>query len=146
MSIVLADTQLHGSRSRDLERQSALDINTLFAVRRNVSAEYSAYDDLSSSIAVSALNLMKVGTMAFEEKWEYSPADHRHGNYTNVSADVRYSEGGDGIKLGTLSVGEEGTEGFKPGKYVVKDIFCPLIENPVPAEPEYGTLRFMYST
>lgn len=85
MSIELSDTQLHGYRSQDLEPQWKIDQNTLFAVHHGLSSWRSSYGTVSSDVKISALAMMKVGSMAFEETWEYSPSAHNHGNYTNVA-------------------------------------------------------------
>lgn len=147
MGIDLSDTRLHGSRSRDLERQDRIDADTLFAVHRGANTKHSTYDDLSSTAAVSALALMKVGTMAFEEKWEYSLSSHDHGNYTSVSAWTLYKTGTATTPIvGTLSVGDVCVEGLKRGQCTVMSVYVPAIDNPIPEEPAYGTLRFMYST
>ena len=85
MSIELSDTQLHGYRSQDLELQRKIDHDTLFAVHHGLSSLHSSYSTISSDVKISALAMMKVGSMAFEEAWEYSPSAHNHGNYTDVS-------------------------------------------------------------
>ena len=61
---------------------------------------------------------------------------------------MQYGSTTDGstIKVGTLSVSNTCVEGFKTGQYQVINIYCPAIQHPVPQEPAYGTLRFMYSS
>ena len=148
MSIKLSDTQLRGYRSQDLELQRKIDQDTLFAVHHGLSSWHSSYGTVSSDVKISALAMMKVGSMAFEETWEYSPSAHSHGNYTDVSVQTRYGSAADGstIKVGTLSVSNTCAEGFKTGQYQIINIYCPVIQHPVPQEPAYGTLRFMYSS
>ena len=85
MSIELSDTLMRGYRSQDLELQRKIDHDTLFAVHHGLSSLHSSYSTISSDVKISAFAMMKVGSMAFEETWEYSPSAHNHGNYTDVS-------------------------------------------------------------
>lgn len=144
MSIQLEDTQIHGCRPSDLPIQDNVDKTTLFAIQKDLSTYHTNYNDLSSDIKLSALNLINTGSMAFAEKWQYSAINHYHTNYSNVTVSVSYDQNNT-LKIGTISVGNTGAEDLKFDNYSIIDIYCPVIEYYIPKEPAYGTLRFMYS-
>jgi len=135
---------LSGWRAEDLPESDGIDFNTLFAAHRDGRTYGQAYGEISSAVKADSAGLMNVGTMAYMDAWQYSPASHAHvGQYTYVTANAVYGPG-QGVQVAALSVGQRRVENPGAGDVATLTVYCPIAV-PKVKEPPYGALRFMYA-
>lgn len=127
------------TRPKDLFLVSQLDVGQEQYVSRAID-----YGQVVSCLADDFEGSLGLGTMAYEEKWEYSKVDHQHeGRYTKVAVTEACPSGESLCCLAVVSVGLPGAEALDGCSQY--RLMCPNIQMPDPPEPEIGTLRFVYA-
>lgn len=141
---------LIGNRISELGRETEIEENTRFLVTRfdKVSKEIVesyglAYPVLSSQIFEEVKKRIHVGTMAYQEKDDYSKITHTH-DYSHVDAEVFYGPDSsrNGMSHKMVDLGTIEISNYNSLKSI--HICVPYIKFQKPKDYRVGELKFIY--